>query len=259
INPVLANYNNPLVVGGDSELPTTIDGFNTINGRTIDVFNNSWNFHTNVGTVYNRNRKEDNDTYTFQARASFDLVPGSSNQGRHNIQLGVWYEQRTNRRYDILPRELWQLARQLANSHIQGIPFDENGNATTPIIGYDTITVAGSQIITPLHQVSIAPGAEALFYDRIRDVTGDELTTFVNVDGLRPEDLSLDMFSAKELNDFQLLGYYGYTYLGENFDGNFEDFFTATTTGDPNTGIRTFPVAPNRPIYGAAYIQDKFT
>ena len=32
-----------------------------------------------------------------------------------------------------------------------------------------------------------------------------------------------------------------------------------TTTGDPNTGIRTFPVAPNLPIYGAAYIQDKFT
>ncbi|MCB0549100.1 MAG: TonB-dependent receptor, partial [Phaeodactylibacter sp.] len=88
---------------------------------------------------------------------------------------------------------------------------------------------------------------------------GQELTEFVNVDGLRPEDLSLDMFSAKELNDFQLLGYYGYTYLGETFDGNFEDFFTMTTTGDPNTGIRTFPVAPNRPIYGAAYIQDKFT
>ncbi|MCB9040000.1 MAG: TonB-dependent receptor [Lewinellaceae bacterium] len=259
INPVLAAYNNPLSAGEDGTLPATIDGFNTINGRTIDVYNNSWNFHTNVGTVYNRNRKQDNDTYTFQARASFDLVPGGSDQGRHNIQLGVWYEQRTNRQYDILPRALWQLARQLSNNHIQGIPFDENGKATTPIIGYDTIVVLGSEVITPLHQVAIAEGADALFYKRVREVTGDALTDYVNVDGLRPEDLSLDMFSAKELNDFQLLGYYGYTYLGENFDGNFEDFFTMTTTGDPNTGIRTFPVAPNRPIYGAAYIQDKFT
>jgi len=260
INPVLAAYNNPLNIVDNENLPPTIDGFNTINGRTIDVFNNSWNFHTNVGTVSNLNRKQDNDTYTFQARASFDLVPGSSNQGRHNIQLGVWYEQRTNRQYDVLPRALWQVARQLANNHIQGIPFDDNGNPLTQPTGeIDTLFINNTTIYGTRYEVAIAEGADDQFYKRVREVTGQDLRDFVNVDGLRPEDLSLDMFSAKELNDQQLLGYYGYTYLGENFDGNFEDFFTMTTTGDPATGIRTFPVAPNRPIYGAAYIQDKFT
>ncbi|MCB9286658.1 MAG: TonB-dependent receptor [Lewinellaceae bacterium] len=263
MNPVLAAYNNPLGIENDSgNLPATIDGFNTINGRTINVFGDSWNFHTNVGTVYNLNRKRDNDTYTFQARASFDLVPGSSDQGRHNIQLGVWYEQRTNRQYDIGPRALWVLARQLANNHIQGIPFDDQGNPLTDPTGEtDTLLINNIPIVGTRYQVAIAEGADDLFYKRVREVTGDALTDFVNVDGLRPEDLSLDMFSAKELNDYQDLGlsYYGYTYLGDNFDGNFEDFFTMTTTGDPNTGIRTFPVAPNRPIYGAAYIQDKFT
>lgn len=261
INPVLAAYNNALGITEDENLPPTIDGFNTINGRVLDVFNNSWNFHSNVGTIYNRNRKQDNDTYTFQARASFDLVPGSSDKGRHNIQLGVWYEQRTNRQYDINPRALWLLARQLANNHIQGIPFDNEGNPLTEPTGQiDTFFFAGlGEVLGARYNVAIAEGPDDLFYKRVREVTGQPLNEFVNVDGLRPEDLSLDMFSAKELNDFQLLGYYGYTYLGENFDGNFEDFFTATTTGDPATGIRTFPVAPNRPIYGAAYIQDKFT
>ena len=261
INPVLAAYNNPLGIVDNENLPATIEGFNTINGRTIGVFGDSWNFHTNVGTVYNRNRKRDNDTYTFQARTSFDLIPGGSDQGRHNIQLGVWYEQRTNRQYSILPRALWQVARQLANNHIQGIPFDSDGNPLTSPTGiFDTIFLGGAiPIVGERYEVAIAEGADDLFYRRIREVTGDALTDFVNVDGLRPEDLSLDMFSARELNDQQLLGYYGYTYLGENFDGNFEDFFSMTTTGDPNTGVRTFPVAPNRPIYGAAYIQDKFT
>ncbi len=260
INPVLAAYNNPLGVQDGEGLPPTLDGFNAINGRTLQVFDNSWNFHTNVGQVYDLFRKRDNDTYTFQARASFDLIPGGSDKGRHNIQLGVWYEERLNRQYSVNPFDLWVLARQLANNHIQGIPFDDEGNPlTNPTGETDTLFLNNIPIIGQRYEVSIAEGADDLFYKRVREVTGDALTDFVNVDGLRPEDLSLDMFSAKELNDFQSLGYYGYTYLGENFDGNFEDFFTMTTTGDPNTGIRTFPVAPNRPIYGAAYIQDKFT
>jgi outer membrane receptor protein involved in Fe transport len=69
------------------------------------------------------------------------------------------------------------------------------------------------------------------------------------------------MFSARELNDFnfgglQIIDYFGYDYLGNFYDGNFDDYFTAV---DPVTGLRTFPVAPNRPIYGAAFVQDKFT
>ena len=43
--------------------------------------------------------------------------------------------------------------------------------------------------------------------------------------------------------------------MGNEFDGSFDDFFDV----DPVTGERTFLVAPNRPIYAAAYLQDKFT
>ena len=273
VNPVLANYNNVFQDGDAFEIPATLQAFNAFNGVTNNVFNESWGYHTNVGTVYNLNRKRERDTYTFSARTSFDLVPGGSDKGRHNIQLGVWYEERINREWSINPRSLWLLSRQLANSHIQGIPFSEETNRPisdtldlVPVFDAETgIPIinpfTGEQFIGAIHDVVISPGDESQFYERVREVTGDGLKDFVNIDALTPDQLSLDMFSARELNDFvvggsPILNYYGYDYLGNAFNGSFEDFFT---TRDPETGLRTFPVAPFRPIYGAAYIQDKFT
>lgn len=267
VNPVLANYNNAMenitpgetingqlgdfFVSGVSDIDNLISraSFFAPNGRITDVFTDSWNFHTNVGSVSNLVRKENDDIYTFNANTSFDLVPGGSDQGRHTIQLGIMYEQRTTRRYDVNPRNLWDIARQQANNHIQGLPTDP---AERDTIG--TIDIEGFPG-TALVDLVIVESADNQFYRRVRDVTGQSLKEFVNVDGLSPEQLSLDMFSARELNDQSLLSYWGYDYLGNPFDGTFDDFFTTT---DAN-GIRTFPVAPNRPIYQAAYIQDKFT
>ncbi|HMO39554.1 MAG TPA: TonB-dependent receptor [Saprospiraceae bacterium] len=265
-NPVLANYNNAMGIdfNGGERLNGQIGNFlitnagatpNALartafiapNGVISGIFTNSWNFHTNVGTVYNLFQQGDNDIYTFNATTSFDLVPGgSASKGRHSIQMGIWYEQRINRAYTVSPRGLWDIARQQANIHIQGIPE----NADT--IGMIDVGDFGS---TPLLGLSIAPGEDSRFFRRIRDVTGQSLTDFVNVDGLSPDLLSLDLFSAKELNDQQIINYFGYDYLGNPFNGTFDEFFTATDAD----GIRTFPVAPNRPVYTAAYIQDKFT
>jgi outer membrane receptor protein involved in Fe transport len=272
INPVLANYNNTFLNDeGVYNLPGTVSGMNAFNGDINNIFSNSWGFHSNVGSVYNLNRTTAQDVYTLQARTAFDLVPGGSDKGRHNIQMGVWYEERINRNYDINPRALWLLARQLANSHIQGIPFggDDNLPISDTLAIVNVLDVNGDTIFNPftleplmgaLQDVEIAPGADARFYQSIRELTGAGLNEFVNVDGINPNDLSLDMFSARELNDFvnrgnPIMDYYGYTYLGEVFDGTFDDFFTAVDAD----GIRTFPVAPFRPIYSAAFIQDKFT
>lgn len=263
-NPVLANYN--LVRGftsgealnegtgaygfrGVGENGVTIDDFLIANGRTASNFGTSWNFHTNVGAIYNRVEKDQNDIYTFNANASFDLLPGSSDKGRHNIQIGIWYEQRTDRSYVVAPRGLWQLARQQANSHIQGLGTDTIGYIDIQLDPFTTVQA-------PLFNTTYTESSDNLFYRKIRDKLGVPLTDYVNVDGVDPSLLSLDMFSAKELNDQSYLNYYGYDYLGNPYDGTFEDFFKAT---DPATGVRTFPVAPNRPIYSAGYIQDKFT
>jgi outer membrane receptor protein involved in Fe transport len=275
-NPVLANYNNFLgipvgeglnasvgeyIFGGGvgSDLTTRTD-FVTYNGFVGSTFTGSWGFHTNVGTVYNLARKIDNDIYTFNANAAFDLVPGGSNKGRHNIQIGIAWEQRTNRAYSVSPRGLWSIARQKVNEHISGIPLDPETRLPTletDTIGYiDVITPAGNFFPqVPLYGVDYTEDADNTFYRKVRESLGVPIDQYVDLDGLTPDQLSLDMFAAKELNDQGVLGYYGYTYLGEEFDGTFDEFFTAE---DAN-GVRTFPVAPARPIYTAAFIQDKFT
>ena len=265
VNPVLANYNNAMAnvipgeaINGDigeflvSDVQS-IDGlvnrtsFIAPNGEISDVFNNSWGFHRNVGTVYNRVRKENDDIYIFNANTSFDLVPNGSDQGRHSIQLGIMYEQRITRRYDVNPRNLWDIARLQANEHIKGIAEDAD------TIGFINIPLVNTE--SALRELTIVEGADNQFFRSVREVTGQSLNEFVNVDGIDPNLLTLGMFSAKELNDENLISYWGYDYLGNSFDGTFDDFFTAT---DAN-GVRTFPVAPNRPIYQAAFLQDKFT
>ncbi len=241
-NPILVNYNNVVDDAND------INQYIAVNGFMSNLYTTIFGLHTNVGQVYNLYSKGQTDIYTFNAKTSFELVPGSSDKGRHHIQLGVMYEQRTRRGYSIRPRSLWVIAQQSANRHILGVD-------TANVLYVDTLF--GTPV--PIYGTQIEAPEDLYFYQRVRELTGQSLNEYVNVDAIDPADLRLDMFSPKELNDqygFIRLDYYGYDYLGNLLDGvTFDDFFTAT---DAN-GVRTFPVAPDRPIYTAAYIQDKFT
>ncbi len=243
-NEGLVNYNNFVGEGAN------VAQYAIVNGFFRDVFRSAWELHRNVNEIYNLYRKRDNDTYTFNANSSFELLPGGSEKGRHNIQFGILYEQRVNRGYDIAPRAIWQVAQQQANRHIQGVD-------STSIIGTFVGPFLGEEI--PLFGTQIAEFEQNSFYKKVREVTGQSLTEYVNVDGLSPDQLSLDMFSAQELTDVSDVGlsYWGFDYLGNKLSGDatFDDFFTDK---DEN-GLRTFTVAPNRPIYAAAFIQDKFT
>ncbi|MTB52903.1 TonB-dependent receptor [Lewinella sp. W8] len=279
-NPVLSNYNlgNPFATGPDidysnglnygilnnpssseqfREDPISVDRFSVINGRTLNFLNNSWNFHQNVGTVYNLYRKTDSDLITFQANAGFEIVPGSSDKSRHSIQFGVIYEQRAQRSYSLNPRGLWTLGRQLVNSHIPSVA------QTNTVVDSVFIDFEGSSNSLPYQGTALVlsptvdsgPVEAGKFITSLRESLGVPLNQHVNIDGLSPDQLELEMFSARELTQAGLLNYFGYDYLGNEFDGNFDDFFAL----DPITGRRTFNVAPNRPIYAAAYLQDKFT
>ncbi len=263
-NPVRANFNNamgldfsagePLNPNIGEYLITNLQGttpgisrtsFYAQNGTISSVFTNSWNFHRNVGDIYSVVARSKSEVLSFNGNLSFDLVPGSSDKSRHSIELGFMYEERLNRSYNVFPITLWDVARQQVNNHILGI--GENRD-TVALLDYENYPQ------TALYGLTIAEGADNLFYKRIRDALGVPLDQFVNVDGLDPDQLRLDMFSAKELNDQGILSYFGYDYLGNEFNGTFDDFFTAEVDG-----VRTFPVAPNRPTYAAVYLQDKFT
>jgi len=229
INPVLGRYNN-------------------INGFLETSVNSAWGLFNNVGQVYNLNSKYDEDRYTVNVSAGFDLMPGGSEKGKHNIQFGFMYEQRIQRNWGLNPRSLWTIMQTQVNSHLNGV---------------DTTRIVGSFEDQGELFTQYAPGSSGIaagsFASNIRNQLGLSEDDYVNVDGLSPGDLSLDLFSPAELNNDASIGltYYGFDYLGNKIGTNvtFNDFFT----GRDADGGRTFLVAPWQPIYGAGYIQDKFT
>ncbi len=260
INPVLAAY-----IPFDGQEYNDFADFNVRNGFVPDVLTSVWsNHHNNIGRVYNLNRKRDNDLYTFNANTSFELVPGGSGSNRHNIQFGIMYEQTRQRGYDINPFALWTTARLHANEHIEGQGLDSSQILEYRPGIYTTLDVVTNITVVDTIQVPIyAPATTSgsndnLFFRRVRESLGIPLNQYVNIDGLDPSQLSLDMFSARELNDDNRINYWGYDYLGNELDGvTFEDFFTATENVNGKE-IRTFPIAAFEPNYQAAYLQDKF-
>ncbi|MBK9744131.1 MAG: hypothetical protein IPO94_14810 [Saprospiraceae bacterium] len=108
INPILGSYN-------------AIAGVNT-NGLLNQNVNSAWNdLYANVGQVYNRFSKTDNDLYSLNLVTGFDLLAGKNEKGRHNIQLGFIYEQSINRSWNYSPFDLWNVADIQANDHITGL------------------------------------------------------------------------------------------------------------------------------------------
>lgn len=263
INSVRANYNNLINADfadvqfnpdqwafeneGTLSAPSIDDYFN-INGTERSQFTQGQRGHfRNVGAVYGLVRKIDNDIFTFNANAGFQIVPGSSDKSRHSIELGVSYEQRTIRSYSLSPRGLWNLGRASINEHITGV--DTNVILRQEMIETDTGMVAANVFASSYVDLD-----GKTFYRRVREALGVDIGERLSMDALDPDMLSLDMFSAGELTSFRSVSYVGYDYLGNEFDGTFDDFFVRDANGN-----RTFNVAPNRPIQMSAYLQDKFT
>ncbi len=251
INPVLANYNAGLDFNDPLQYPV-------LNGFTSTNFTESRALHDNVGWVYNLARKQQNEVYTVNANAKFDLVPGGSDESTHSIQFGFLFEQRVERRHDVSPFGLYNSARQRENLHLSGL--NTNNQIGTFEVPHPN-PLLGTTITVDQYEAFLSPGLveEGHFYKEIRKLTGQGLTEFTNVDAITPDQLSLDMFSATELNNDDRLEYYGYDYLGNELPTSttFDDFFRSTYERDGVT-YRAFDVAPNMPVYAAGYIQDKF-
>lgn len=254
-NPVLARYN---FLGGSSLDGVRLEDYPVTNGvQSTLVSDGVYTFHTNIGQIYNQYNKTQNDLITFNLQAQFDLQPGGSDKGNHNVQVGFLAEQRINRNYRLNPRGLWLLADQLANGRLSGL--DTNA-APIRQVAIDTVVLPFGRIqqtVDIYPYATTAAGGDERFYDAIRRQLGLAANERVNVQGLTPDQLSLDLFSAPELTNDDIVDYYGYDYLGNQVGSNFawEDFFTAKDAD----GIRTFPVAPVQPIYFSGYLQDKFT
>jgi len=244
-----------------SEINQVLAGYNNENGFRNPNVANAWGIYNGLGRNYNLYRKRENDIISVNLTSGFDFLPGGSRKGRHSIQFGFLYEQRINRQYNLNPEQLWRLGGIESNGHITGLDFDNQiGTIEGSPTGIDTsFAIYGSLINT-----QVASGDPNFrFLRELRKLTGNDIDEYVNLDGLTPDQLSLGMFSPRELLDYQdtnndpILDYYGYDYQGNKLTGTetFDDFFNQV---DAN-GVRTFVSPAFKPIYGAAYVQDKFS
>ncbi len=239
-NEVLANFNNSVDVGNENDFAIRNGQYDT----PITMYDD---FHTTAGAVYNQYNKNQVDLYTANASVSFDLLPGGSEKGRHSIQFGLTFEQRIERNFFLAPFSLWEVARQNTND--------------VHIIGLDTLVIGTLESPTGMipqfaNRTTEATGSR--FFRRVRDVNNIALEEYVNVQGIDPSDLSLDMFAPSELSAFNnLIDYYGFDHTGKKLgnDVTFDDFFSAKD----EDGVRSFLVPANQPNYLAVYLQDKFT
>ncbi|MCI5058992.1 MAG: carboxypeptidase regulatory-like domain-containing protein [Flavobacteriales bacterium] len=181
----------------------------------------------------------------------------------HTINVGLEYEQRNQRAYQVnQPRRLWEIGRQLMNNHITNLDisnpiveyvFDQ------PTIDYNRLNASPGE-----YMGQIDPNEFQSFFDyNVRKNLGldPDGVDYVDFDNYDPKTYSISYFSADELlnNGSSLVSYYGYDHHGnkiKKYDSNWlSDFFTKTD----EFGNFQRAIAPYRPIYTAAYIEDKIS
>jgi hypothetical protein len=274
INPGLAAYND-LIPSFDRrgdldfnnfnpDAPTSILEMEMVNGLNTGARNDVNGLfsapHLTNGANY---AKSNSEQIRANVKANFDLVMGqkTGNTLRHSIQLGGTFEQRIQRSYSLSPFSLWNLAYQTTNNHIS--------NAT------DLTRPTGETYYDPFRQRQFDlyeslireddEGNEveqSVFAENLRNALGLDKRDWVSVHEIDPDQMKLEWFEAGTLitGRQRVMNYYGYDYLGNatGTDINFLEFFNATTSVNGRE-IKTRPISPNKPIYAAGYIQDKFT
>jgi hypothetical protein len=268
LNPGLTNYTSDYYAS-TSQLPNNIFDIQLGGGLLNGDFNQNltvYSMYYNTGVPWFNYSYSDNDQFGLQLNAAVDLKnPNSKNSSKHSLEFGFEFQQRVERFWGINPSSLWTVARQLTNQHIQldnqnpilvidgqSYTYEEYLSDPTLQFGqFDTINYGFSNV------------GQTEFDKNLRDrlnANGFNLTDldFIDVDALDPSLLSLDLFSADELlnNGNQFVFYNGFDIYGNKLNEQvaWDDFFLAQDeNGNFLRNVDAF-----RPIYSAAYIQDRF-
>ncbi len=186
-----------------------------------------------------------------QARVS---ASGSADIKNHNIVIGMEYEQRIDRGYNISPNNLWLIMRQLGNQHLTGI--DTNNASVNYANGFTWVDYAHGNYT----QSKNADGEYVRgFYENARDKFNVGYNDTLQTDSYAPSEYNLSMFTPDELfnSGNSLIRYYGYDYTGDhqtNESWDLKDFFV--NKDENNNFLRKIDAF--RPTYLAGYIQDNF-
>ncbi len=282
-NPGMSRYTEQYMELSQTN-PTSLDQIFLEGGlRNGDLNENTriYSLYYNTGIPYFYYGNSNSDNFRFQISGSVDLKkPGSKDRNKHALEFGLEYEQSTSRSYSVAPFGIWTTMRQLANRHIEQFDNENpllfiNGEVyswQTPVLYNGKMTQVYWDGNTPCASCPSFGLSDTIFYNR-KYVAKDQAyfskslraklgyaengLDFIDIDALDPSSFSLDMFSADELIENGVVGgYYGFDYLGNKYkkQPTFDDYFTEKDENDNYSR----PIAAFRPIYNAAYIQDKF-
>lgn len=247
LNPEASAYTTQFYqFAGAQNVNTGFDveqGLGLLNG---DRPSNIYSMWYNTGRQFNGYSLVNNNQLRVTTNFSADIK-------NHAFQIGFEFEQRTERAYTILPMGLWTRMRELANLHLTQLDLD------------NPILVPGGTYDYFVFNRKYEAGTQRFFDKKMREALGLAVnnTDWIDVDSYSPEFYQnaggLDMFSATDLlgtgND-AIVSYYGYDHRGNLLSGSpsFDDFFTGTDAdGNLSRSIGAF-----RPLYMAAYVQDRF-
>lgn len=285
-NPLLANYTSQYYNSLEGVLPTSILQIQSNNAmangdmpRSTYSYNGSGLF-ASPGLGLSGHSRFLSDQYALDVNASFDLMAGKT---KHAIEFGLYYQQRNIRGYAASINQggtssLWSQMRNLVSTvDNQNLRLDRSKpifriNGREYIFNSSGNVGEGTFVDRQTNQIAnVKPSpTDTIFYEytniaqsnfdkKLRAKLGKKDNEIINVDELRPEDLSLDMFSADELLNVSgnaFINYYGYSYTGAKQNGavNFNDFWTQKGAD----GNFTRPIGAFTPTYIAGYIQDRF-
>jgi hypothetical protein len=228
-----------------------------------EILNNMTNI---AGLGGLRNGDRPSNVYTLwlpTGRQYGGLSKGSTSQFRiatsfnadvknHALTVGMEYDQREERNWNINAPGLWDRMRLLANNHLTNL------DTQNPIL----VPELSGTYPAYFYQNQYNADQQSEFSIKLLEKLGlpRDYREKLNVDELDPSTFSLDMFSAEDLLSnnagSQLVDYNGYDYKGNKTSAstNLNEFLNQKDA----LGYHTFPVGAFKPIYMAGYIQDKF-
>lgn len=258
INRVRGNYTRSVYdyfgAGSIRNLGTLRQVGGLINGDNPNgIYSNMWG---NVGAQQAGYAKSMAETFNLYIQSEFTVAPKNNPKAKHEIQVGLNFEQQFRRNYSLGATGLWSLMRLYANRQFAGLDsnkatlrFDENGVFNDTVnLGRKIVLADQTNFDRNLRNKLIAMGGVDAFGNAI------DSNTFLDVNSYSPSIYSVDMFNADELlnNGNSIVSYNGYDHLGNIVRGRrvgIDDFLN-------DRERRLLPAY--QPVYFAAWIQDKF-
>jgi hypothetical protein len=227
--------------------------------RNGDAPGSVYGIWSNIGTPNNGFGKSEQNQFRITGAGAIVI-------GDHSISLGFEYEQRIDRAWgsgDNGPLGIWQIARQLANFHIEELNLNSgviSDSGSYKAITYERLNTGWANTHNGQYGGQDNDDNQSFFDYNLRgkldlDRGGND---YVDIDNYDPNIFSFDMFSPDELlnSGASFVSYYGYDHTGKKVGGQ-TDIDKYFNEYDENNNFKRF-VGAFQPTYIAGYIMDKF-